>query len=179
MTVTNLSQLFEEELKDIYDAEKQLVKALPKMAKAASSPDLRKAFQAHLEVTKGHVKRIEQIFESMGKKAKSKSCNGMKGLIQEGSEIIQEKMDEPLMDTALIGGAQRVEHYEIAAYGTARALAEKLGNSEAADFLQQTLDEEKEADAELTEIAEMLLGEISNDETLSHKAGARTKTSRA
>src|ERR1700676_1498642 len=146
MKVEKLDQLFEEELRDIYDAEIQLVKALPKMAKAASSEELREALTEHLEQTKGQVQRLEEIFESLGVKPKGKPCAGMKGLIAEGQEVMEEDATEEMMDAALIGAAQRVEHYEIAAYGTARTFAEQLGNDEAAELLQLTLTEEKEAD---------------------------------
>lgn len=157
MTIDNLEQLLEEELKDIYDAEKQLVKALPKMAKAASSPELKAALTEHLEVTTNQVSRLEQVFESLGMKAKGKTCNGMKGLVEEGQETIDQDASDVLRDVALIGAAQRVEHYEMAAYGTARTFAEQLGKDDAAELLQETLDEEKEADEKLTEISESLL----------------------
>jgi ferritin-like metal-binding protein YciE len=157
MKIDTLTTLFQEELKDIYDAEKRLVRAIPKMAKAASSEDLKKALQEHLEVTKGQVQRLEQVFELMGVPAKAKPCAGMRGLIEEGEEVMGKDASEQLMDAAIIGAAQRVEHYEIAAYGTARTLAERLGNQEAAELLQQTLDEEKEADENLTQISEQLL----------------------
>ena len=160
MKVESLDQLLQEELRDIYDAEKQLVKALPKMAKAASSEELREALNEHLEVTKGQVERLEQVFETLGTKAKSKSCAGMKGLIEEGEEIIGQDATDELKDAAIIGAAQRVEHYEIAAYGTARTFAERLGNDEVAELLQETLTEEEEADERLTEISESLLDAV-------------------
>jgi ferritin-like metal-binding protein YciE len=181
MKIDKLSTLLNEELKDIYDAEKRLVKALPKMAKAASASDLRSAFEEHLSVTKKHVERLEQVFELLGVPAKAKTCAGMKGLIEEGEESMQEDATEQLMDVALIGAAQRVEHCEMAAYGTARAMAERLGNQEAADLLQETLDEEKEADEKLSEIATQLLEAI--EETAGEQTAAprsqRTRTSRA
>ncbi len=164
MKLEKLDQLFQEELRDIYDAEKQLVKALPKMAKGASTQELQEALSEHLEVTKGQVQRLEQIFESLGVKPKGKPCAGMKGLIEEGQEVLEEDATEELMDAALIGAAQRVEHYEIAAYGTARTFAQQLGNDEAADLLQQTLTEEEEADQKLTQISEALLENISQAE---------------
>ena len=191
MKIDSLTTLLEEELKDIYDAEKRLVRALPKMAKAASSPELRQALQEHLDVTKGQVERLEQAFELLGKPAKAKTCNGMKGLIQEGDEVGEENFTEDaLKDAALIGAAQRVEHYEIAAYGTARALAERIGNSEIADLLESTLNEEKEADEMLTSIAmsvlESMADENSEDAELATPAKRspatgkpRTRTSRA
>jgi len=152
-----LENLFVEQLRDLYDAEKQLVKALPKIAKAASSPELSDAVNDHLEETKEHVARIEQIFQLLGESAKSKPCKGMRGLIEEGGEVIQEE-DEPVRDLALIAAAQKVEHYEISAYGTARTIAEQLDNHQAAELLQQTEDEEKAADSKLSEIAEALYG---------------------
>ena|SRR5947207_2824470 len=184
MKIENLEQLLEEELRDIYDAEKQLVKALPKMAKAASSEELREAFTEHLAQTKGHVQRLEQAFELLGTAAKGKPCAGMKGLIEEGQETIDQDATDELADSALIGAAQRVEHYEIAAYGTARTYAERIGNDEVAELLQQTLTEEKEADQKLTEISESLLesvalgmdeeaesGEMEEARTVKTKAG--------
>lgn len=161
MKIETLDTLLQEELKDIYDAEKQLVKALPKMAKGATSEELRTAIEEHLEVTKGQVQRLEQAFELLGAKAKGKSCMGMKGLIEEGQEVMNEDASEELRDVAMIGAAQRVEHYEIAAYGTARTFAEKLGHEDVAELLQETLNEEEEADRKLTQISETLLAEVS------------------
>ena len=160
MKIDTLETLFVEELKDIYDAEKRLVKAIPKMAKAASSDELKQALQDHLEVTKGHVARLEEVFESIGVPAKAKACAGMKGLIEEGEEVIGDDGEENIMDAAIIGAAQRVEHYEIAAYGTVRTFAECLGNDQAVELLQKTLDEEKEADEKLSQISEQLLESI-------------------
>jgi len=157
MKIDSLNTLLQEELKDIYDAEKRLVRALPKMAKAATSEELRQALQEHLEVTKGQVQRLEQAFELLGVPAKAKPCAGMKGLIEEGEEVMREDASDTLMDAAIIGAAQRVEHYEMAAYGTARTFAEKLGNDEVAQLLEETLNEEKETDQKLTEISEQLL----------------------
>ncbi len=149
-----LAELLEDELKDLYSAENQLVKALPRMAKKASSPKLKDAFTSHLKETEGHVQRLEQIGETLGVKLKGKTCQAMKGLVEEGKEVIDEDGEEAVIDVALIGAAQRVEHYEIAAYGTARAIAEKLGHSDVVDLLQQTLDEEGAADKKLTSISE-------------------------
>jgi ferritin-like metal-binding protein YciE len=160
MRIEQLDTLFVEQIKDLYDAEKQLVRALPKMAKSASSEELRATFEDHLEETKTHVQRLEQVFEIMGVPAKGKTCAGMKGLVEEGDEVMQEDAVEELMDAALIGAAQRVEHYEMATYRTARAMAERLGKQAAVDLLQDTLDEEKAADEKLTEIAEDLLASI-------------------
>jgi len=165
MKVESLDQLLQEELRDIYDAEKQLVKAIPKMAKAASSPELQEALSEHLDVTKGQVTRLEEVFEKLGTKAKGKSCAGMKGLVEEGEEVIGQDASDELKDLAIIGAAQRVEHYEIAAYGTARTFAERLGNEEVAELLQETLTEEEEADERLTEISESLLEAVSEGET--------------
>jgi ferritin-like metal-binding protein YciE len=155
--IDSLSTLLEEELRDIYDAEKRLVKALPKMAKAASSNELKHALQEHLEVTKGQVARLEEVFENLGVPAKARACAGMKGLIEEGEEVMDKNADTTMMDAAIIAAAQRVEHYEIAAYGTVRTFAERLGNDKVVELLQQTLDEEKETDEKLTQISEQLL----------------------
>jgi len=180
--IDTLGTLFEEELKDIYDAEKRLVKAIPKMARAASSAALRQALEEHLAVTKGQVQRLEQVFELIGVPAKSKPGAGMKGLIEEGEEVMGEDATEALKDAALIGAAQRVEHYEMAAYGTARTLAERLGNEEAAELLEETLNEEKEADEKLTEIAQQLLEGIADadaeTEAAEDRPGRSGKSSR-
>ncbi len=162
MTIDTLDGLLEEQLKDLYDAEKQLTKALPKMAKAAKDPELKTAFTDHLEQTKGQVSRIEHVFELLEKKAKSKPCAAMKGIVEEGQETIQEDASDEMKDCMLIASAQRAEHYEIAAYGTVRTIAEILGNQEVADLLQQTLEEEEQTDAKLSEISERMLN-ASND----------------
>lgn len=154
MAVESLNELFVEQLRDLYDAENQLIKALPKMAEGANSDELRQGFEKHLEQTKGHAQRMEQIFEQLGEKAKGKKCKAMEGLVKEGSETLEEEMNEDVKDAALIAAAQRVEHYEIAGYGTARTYANLLGQDEAASLLEQTLEEEKETDAKLTELAE-------------------------
>lgn len=148
-----LRELYIDELKDIYNAENQMVKALPKMARAASSGELREGFEEHLEQTRGHVQRLEAIFKSLGEQPKGKKCAGMEGLVKEGAEIMGEDFEGAVMDAALIGAAQRVEHYEIAAYGTVCEFAKILGESEHASLLQKTLDEEKETDEKLTELA--------------------------
>jgi ferritin-like metal-binding protein YciE len=145
--------LLVEEIKDLYSAEGQLVKALPKMAKAASSEELRDAFQTHLKQTEGHVKRLEKIAKRLDETPRGKKCMAMEGLVEEAKEIMGEEAEEPVLDLALIGAAQKVEHYEIAAYGTARTLAELLGENEIAGILQETLDEEGETDKLLTNIA--------------------------
>jgi ferritin-like metal-binding protein YciE len=148
-----LKELYVEELKDLYNAENQLVKALPKMAKAASSEELRQGFEEHLEQTRGHVERLEKIFESLDESPKGKKCMGMEGLVKEGSEVMSEDFDGALMDAALIGAAQRVEHYEIAAYGTVSEFAKLLGENEHVTLLEETLQEEKETDEKLTNLA--------------------------
>lgn len=148
-----LKELYVDELKDIYNAENQLVKALPKMAKAATSPELRTGFEEHLEQTRGHVQRLEQIFKALGEKPTGKKCKGMEGLVEEGSEMMEEDFDDDVMDAALISAAQRVEHYEIAAYGTVRTYAELLGENNAVSLLEQTLEEEKETDQKLSDLA--------------------------
>jgi ferritin-like metal-binding protein YciE len=160
-----LEELLVEELRDLYDAEKQLVRALPRMAKASSSPELQNAFRAHTEETKGQVQRLEQIFEMLGHKARSKPCKGMKGLVEEGQEHMEEDLEEHLLDAAIIGSAQKVEHYEIAGYGTARTLANMLGRKDAAELLQETLDEEGATDKKLTAISKTLLKEAVRSES--------------
>jgi ferritin-like metal-binding protein YciE len=145
---------FLDELRDGYDAEKQLIKALPKMAKAASSTELRTAFETHLEETRGHVERLEQVFESLEEKARGKHCEGMAGIIEEGKSMMQEEFDDAAMDAALIAAAQRAEHYEMAAYGTLVAWARAMGHTDAATLLQEILDEEKATDEKLSALAE-------------------------
>jgi ferritin-like metal-binding protein YciE len=154
MKVTTLDELLEDELKDIYSAETQLIEALPTMAKAAESKDLRAAFEKHLEQTRTHAQRIEEICSDLKTTPSGKNCAGMQGLIKEGDEIIHSDAESEPKQAALIGAAQRVEHYEIAAYGTARAHARQLGYLKAVELLSQTLEEEKEADKQLTKVAE-------------------------
>jgi len=149
-----LDDLYMDMLKDLYSAEKQLVKALPKMAKNAQSPDLQRAFQDHLKQTEGHVERIERIFSELGGSPRGKKCVGMEGLVEEGNELLQEDVEPDVLDAGLIAAAQKVEHYEIASYGTVRTWAERLGYHNAAQLLQQTLDEEGDANKKLTQIAE-------------------------
>lgn len=156
MANQELKDLYIDELKDLYNAENQLVKALPKLAKASSSDELREGFEEHLEQTKGHVERLEEIFEMLGESPKGKKCAGMEGLVEEGSEVMKEDFEGAVMDAALIGAAQRVEHYEIAAYGTARALAETLGESDHVSLLEATLAEEEETNEKLTELAQQV-----------------------
>ena len=157
-----LKELLYNELRDLYHAENQLVKALPKMAKASNNPELKKAFEEHLEQTEGHVSRLEEAFDLLGEKARAKVCPVMMGLVQEGKETITEgkKMDDNLADLALIAAAQKVEHYEISGYGTLRTMAEKLGEDQVASLLSQTESEEKQADELLTNIAKPMLDNI-------------------
>jgi len=150
----NLRELLVEELKDLYSAENQLTKALPKVAKNSSDPQLKKAIESHLKETEGHVARLEQIFEKLDESPKGKTCEGMKGLITEADERIKEGGEPSVLDAGLIADAQRVEHYEIAAYGSARTFANLLGEKEIVQLLEATLKEEKAADAKLTSIAE-------------------------
>ncbi len=157
MKIESLKTLLEEELKDLYSAEKQLVKALPKMAKKASSEQLKSALEEHLEVTKAQVTRLEEVFEALGKSAKAKTCKAMQGLIAEAEEIMGEDATDSVLDAGIIAAAQKVEHYEIASYGTVRTWARLCGEEEAADLLQETLDEEGEADKLLTELAESVI----------------------
>ena len=159
MKITNMEHLLVGELEDLYDAEQRLVKALPKMAEASSSPELRAAFEGHLEETKGHVGRLEQVFTHIGEKVKAKTCEAMKGLIEEGNNVVSSIEKSPLRDAGLIAAANRVEHYEIAAYGSARAFARMLGFQTSADTLERTLEEEKAADQKLTQIAENMVNQ--------------------
>lgn len=154
MTIKTIEQLFTHELSDIYSAEKQLTKALPRLARAAASPELSEAFTAHLEETNGQIERIDQVVELVGLKLKRMKCAAMEGLVEEGKEIIEEIPKGPLRDAALIAGAQKVEHYEIASYGTLAALAKQLGYGEALPLLLETLEEEKATDQKLTMLAE-------------------------
>jgi ferritin-like metal-binding protein YciE len=163
MAENGLRELYLDELKDLYNAENQLIKALPKLAKASTSDELREGFEEHLEQTKGHVERLEQIFEAMDESPKGKKCAGMEGLVKEGSEVMDEDFEGAVMDAALIGAAQRVEHYEIAAYGTVIAFANQLGESEHASLLKETLEEEKETDEKLTSLSEEINSEATSE----------------
>jgi ferritin-like metal-binding protein YciE len=154
MEMESLKELYVEELKDLYSAEKQLVKALPRMAKNATNPELQQAFTQHLEETEGHIERLEQIFEMLGERAGGKKCKGMEGLIEEAKELLEEDATEEVLDAGLISKAQHVEHYEMAGYGTVRTYARQLGLEDQAELLQQTLDEEGNANELLTQIAE-------------------------
>jgi len=159
MSLDSLQKLFTEELKDVYNAEKQILRALPKMAKAAESPQLQQAFTKHLKETEGHVQRLERIFKELGQTARGKKCKGMEGLLEEGKEVLEDDGDPAVIDAALIASAQRVEHYEMAAYGCLRSYAELLGYSQAAQLLQQTLQEEEAADKKLSQLGESGINE--------------------
>lgn len=163
-----LHDLFVEQLKDLHNAEKQLTKALPKMAKAATSPKLRKAFESHLAQTKGHLKRLEQVFEEIGARPGRKKCVAMEGLVNEGKELLEEDASPEVLDAGLIAAAQRVEHYEIAAYGTLRSYAKLLGHKNAVKLLEKTLKEEEQTDELLTTLAENQI----NRKALAPEAGA-------
>ena len=162
MKESALKELYVDELKDLYSAESQLVKALPKMAKAAASPDLKAGFEGHLKQTNEHVARLEGIFKALGESPKGKHCKGMEGLIEEGKEMIEEDPGAEELDAGLIAAAQRVEHYEIAGYGCVRTYAKLLGQEDAAATLQETLNEEKETDSKLTGLAESINVEAMN-----------------
>jgi len=162
MKLDTLKTLYIDELRDLYNAENQLLKALPKMAKGASSEDLKDAFEKHLEQTKSHVERLEEVFQEIGETPKGKTCKAMKGLIEEGSEILKEDGEESVIDAGIIVAAQKVEHYEIASYGSVRTFAQLLGKERAAELLQTTLDEESEANELLNKLAE----DIVNPEAL-------------
>jgi len=156
MSVNTIEKLFVEELKDLYSAENQITKALPKLVEAASSKELQSALEHHLKETQGHVQRLEQVFEILGASPKGKTCNGMKGILSEGSEAIEDTDEGDVRDAALISGAQRVEHYEMAAYGAVRSFAERLKQKQIVQLLEETLEEEKAADKKLTDISKKL-----------------------
>ena len=178
MNNKGLRELYIDELKDLYSAENQLVKALPKMAKAASSEELQQGFEEHLEQTQGHVQRLEKIFKSLNEGPKGKKCVGMEGIVKEGSEVMGEDFEGALMDAALIGAAQRVEHYEIAAYGTACEFAQILGESQHASLLKQTLQEEKETDQKLTELAKDITPQANQEAEADESGKGRKVTTR-
>ena len=157
MKLDTLEKLYVEELRDIYNAENQLLKALPKMAKGASSPDLKSGFEKHFRQTETHVERLEQVFAELDESPKGKTCHGMKGLIEEGSEILKEEGEESVLDAGIIVAAQKVEHYEMAAYGSVRTFARLLGQEKAAELLQSTLDEESETNESLNQLAENMV----------------------
>ena len=181
MEANRLKHLYLEELKDLYSAESQMVKALPKMAKAATSEELRAGFEEHLEQTRGHVTRLEEIFKALGEIPKGKKCKGMEGLIKEGSEMIAEDLASEELDAGLISAAQRVEHYEIAGYGCVSTYAKLLGEDAAESLLRQTLEEEKETDEKLTDLASSInLEAATSKEAVEIKNGRRnTKAARA
>ena len=184
-----LHDAFIDELRDAYDAEKQLTKALPKMAKAARSPELRTAFEEHLEETRGQIERLEQVFSNLDEKVRGKHCEGIAGIIEEGKSVMEEDFDDATMDACLIAGGQRAEHYEIAAYGTLIAWAKVMGHMDAVDLLQQNLDEEKAADEKLSALAEGGINQTAADaaevdedpdeEPVAVSAGAKRSTSKA
>ncbi|MBI4788467.1 MAG: ferritin-like domain-containing protein [Chloroflexi bacterium] len=165
MAMQNLRDLYVDELKDLYSAEHQIIRALPKMAKAASAPELKNAFNQHLEQTKHQVERLERIFKDLGKTPRGKKCLGMEGIIEEGSEMLKEKADAAVKDAGLISAAQRVEHYEMAGYGTARTFAQMLGFNDAAQALQETLNEEGDTDHKLTQLAESMINPAAEHES--------------
>lgn len=171
-----LHDAFIDELRDTYDAERQLTKALTKLAKAARSPQLREAFESHLEETQGQIERLEQVFESLDEKARGKHCDGIAGIIEEGKSIMEEDFDDETMDACLIGAGQRAEHYEMAAYGTLVAWARAMGHDEAATLLQETLDEEKAADEKLTGLAEGGINQDAADAAHPENGDDRGKT---
>lgn len=184
MSLDSLHDLYVDELKDLYNAENQLLKALPKMAKAAASQELKDAFTEHLEVTRGQVERLDTIFTALGVSPKGKKCKAMEGLVEEGKEVIEEDGVAAVKDTALIAAAQRVEHYEMAGYGCVRTFARLLGYADAERLLQQTLDEEGEADKALTELAESVINveadEAADEEEVKPKAkGGKARPAKA
>ena len=172
MKLDTLEQLYVSELRDLYSAENQLLKALPKMARGASSPELKDAFEKHLEQTKGHVERLEELFGQRDESPKGKTCKAMKGLIEEGSEILKEEGESSVLDAGMIVAAQKVEHYEIAGYGSVRTFAELLGKDEEAKLLQATLDEEAETNELLNELAETVVNPEAISETELAHAGS-------
>lgn len=179
----SMRELYIDELRDLYSAENQLVKALPKMAKASSNEQLREAFEEHLQQTEEHVSRLEQIFEQLDEKPTGKKCMGMEGLVKEGAETMGEDYSDELMDAAVIGAAQRVEHYEIAAYGTVREMAKLLGEEDQVSLIEETLEEEKQADQKLTELSQEIneaaaQGSETNAEGEPEEAGSEKRESR-
>ena len=182
MRKDSLRELYIDELRDLYNAETQLVKALPKMAKASSNAELRQGFEEHLRQTSEQVSRLEQIFDMLGEKPGGKKCLGMEGLVKEGAETMQEDYEDAVMDAAIIGAAQRVEHYEIAGYGTVRTFAEVLGETEHVSLLEQTLKEEKQTDEKLTQLAQDINSQASeavDEETETRPRSGKTSARRA
>jgi len=177
-----LRELYIDELKDLYNAENQLVKALPKMAKAASSDELRRGFERHLEQTKSHVQRLEKIFKALDEDPKGKKCKGMEGLVKEGGDVMGEDFEGAVMDAALIGAAQRVEHYEIATYGTVCAFAEELGEQNHVSLLTETLEEEKETDSALTKLSKRINAQAKageDEKQMTEEMSTKKKSGRA
>lgn len=184
--IASFHELFVSQMRDLYDAEKRLTKAIPKLGKAAANDELRSALETHLDETEGHITRLEQVFEHLGERPKAKPCAGMRGIIEEGDEHVKEDYeDDALRDAVIIGSAQRVEHYEIAAYGTAIAHARLLGRNEIADLLEESLAEEKAADKKLTTIAEGAVNLVAaerdegSDDMPSSRASGRSGNSRS
>ena len=173
MAAHTLTDLYVEELRDLYSAERQILKALPKMVKAATNQRLKDAFESHREKTEEHVQRLEAIFEELGKSQKGKTCHGMEGVLEEGADLIEEEPDPPVLDAGLISAAQHVEHYEMAGYGSARTWAEQLGFDNHVSLLHQTLDVEKEADEALTRLAEQSVNLEAERETEVSRAATR------
>ncbi len=178
MKLDSLRTLWIEEMRDLYNAENQLIKALPKIAKKASTPGLKEAFESHLEETQTHIERLDEIFVKLGKKPTGKTCKAMKGLIEEGAEMMKEDGPESVIDAGLIAAAQRVEHYEMAGYGVVRTFASTLGEDEAQALLQETLDEEGAADEKLTEIAESIVNEEAEEEVEEPATAGRSRSRR-
>lgn len=181
-TLKNLKELYVHELRDIYSAEKQITQALPKLAKAAQNQELKEGFEAHLEETKGQIQRLEQIFKRLGKSSTGEKCKGMQGLLEEGSDFIEEQEESAVADAGMIVAAQKVEHYEIAAYGSISRYAELLGFEDDLGLLQQSLDEEKETDEKLTELSDQINGEAqagqdseSEEEAMETGSSAKSK----
>lgn len=171
----SMRQLYIDELRDLYSAETQLVKVLPKLAKASSNAALRQGFEEHLRQTSEHVSRLEQIFEMLDEKPTGKKCRGMDGLVKEGAETIKENYEPAVLDAAIIGAAQRVEHYEIAGYGAVRALAQILGEPEHVSLLEQTLEEEKQTDQKLTRLADEINGQAAGTEDADEEEAGQSK----
>ena len=176
MKTKTLKDVYVDELRDLYNAEQQLIKAIPKMAKASTSEELRKGFEEHLEQTKGHASRLEQVLQALGESVKGKKCKGMEGIVAEGGEVMSEDYEGAVMDAALITAAQRVEHYEIAAYGSVHAFATLMEETEAAGLLEQTLEEEKETDEKLSELSEQINSQAFEAQTSDEEAEEEPKS---
>lgn len=182
MKEQTMQDLYIDQLRDLYDAERQIIKALPKMIRVASSDDLKQALQEHLEVTREQEQRIVQIFENRGEKVKAQKCKGIEGVLKEGAELLEKGWDEAVLDAAIIAAAQRMEHYEMAGYGCARTYAELLGDEDAGELLQKTLDEEKEANDKLNELSETINqtalgeGESASEEDIEETSARKTTT---